>query len=275
MRFTRRPIALAIAIAVPGLWQGAAAQESSTTPVMSEVVVRASKIDEREPFEARRLDAQSIAPYRARTSDSATILDSLPGVSVYGAGGVSSLPVIRGLADDRIRIQVDGMDLIASCPNHMNPPLSYIDPTNVGTLRVYSGITPVSVGGDSIAGTIIAETPAPVFAAPGQGYLTTGQIGGFYRSNGNAWGANIAATAATENISLTYTGSSAQADNYSAGGNFKTTTATGRAGHTLPLDEVGSTAYESLNQMLSVALKGGDHLVEAKFGFQHIPEQLY
>jgi iron complex outermembrane receptor protein len=141
--------------------------------------------------------------------------------------------------------------------------------------RVYAGITPVSVGGDSIAGTIIAETPAPVFAAPGQNVLTTGQLGGFYRSNGNAWGANIAATAATENISLTYTGSSARADNYKAGGNFKTTTATGRIGHTLPLDEVGSTAYESLNQMLSFALKGGNHLVEAKFGFQHIPEQLY
>jgi hypothetical protein len=67
----------------------------------------------------------------------------------------------------------------------------------------------------------------------------------------------------------------ARADNYKAGGNFKTTTATGRIGHTLPLDEVGSTAYESLNQMLSFALKGGNHLVEAKFGFQHIPEQLY
>ncbi len=67
------------------------------------------------------------------------------------------------------------MDLMAPYPNHMSPPLSYIDPTNVGMLRVYAGITPVSVGGNSIAGTIIAETPAAVFAAPGQGYLTTGQ----------------------------------------------------------------------------------------------------
>jgi iron complex outermembrane receptor protein len=103
---------------------------------------------------------------RPASSDTATLLGNIPGVSTYGAGGVSSLPVIRGLADDRLRIKVDGMDLIASCPNHMNPPLSYIDPTNVGTLRVYSGITPVSVGGDSIAGTIIAETPAPSSLRP-------------------------------------------------------------------------------------------------------------
>jgi iron complex outermembrane receptor protein len=74
---------------------------------------------------------------------------------------------------------------------------------------------------------------------------------------------------------VTYTGSTAQADNYKAGGNFKTTTATGNVGQNLPLNEVGSSAYESRNQMLSFALKGGNHLVEAKLGFQDIPQQLY
>jgi iron complex outermembrane receptor protein len=105
---------------------------------------------------------------RPATSDTASLLRDIPGVSLYGAGGVSSLPAIHGLADDRLRIKVDGMDLIASCPNHMNPALSYLDPSNVGTLKVYAGITPVSVGGDSIGGTIIAESLAPVFAAPGR-----------------------------------------------------------------------------------------------------------
>jgi iron complex outermembrane receptor protein len=276
MGYRLRPLAAAVAVLFSGAVapQFAAAQGAEAKPtVLDDIVVSADKL---QPVPvSNTVSPSSIEQMRPATSDTASLLRNIPGVSTYGAGGVSSLPVIRGLADDRIRIKVDGMDLIASCPNHMNPPLSYIDPTNVGTLRVYSGITPVSVGGDSIAGTIIADTLAPVFAAPGQDYLATGQIGGFYRSNGNAWGANIAATAATENISVTYTGSSARADNYKAGGNFKTTTATGRVGHTLPLDEVGSTAYESLNQMLSFALKGGNHLVEAKFGFQHIPEQLY
>lgn len=75
-------------------------------------------------------------------------------MSLYGAGGVSSLPAIHGLADDRIRIQVDGMDLVAACPNHMNSALFYIDPTKVGSATVFAGITPVSAGGDSIGGTI-------------------------------------------------------------------------------------------------------------------------
>ncbi|MDZ4211039.1 MAG: hypothetical protein U1C59_04920, partial [Methylotenera sp.] len=37
------------------------------------------------------------------SSDTASLLENEPGVSLYRAGGVSSLPVIHGLADDRIR----------------------------------------------------------------------------------------------------------------------------------------------------------------------------
>ena len=46
---------------------------------------------------------------------------------------------MHGLADDRLRIKTDGVDAIASCPNHMNSPLSYVDPTNVGSIKVYAG----------------------------------------------------------------------------------------------------------------------------------------
>ena len=203
------------------------------------------------------------------------MLQDVPGVSLYGAGGVSSLPSIHGLADDRLRITIDGMDFIATCPNHMNPPLAYLDPNAVSKIKVYAGITPVSVGGDSIGGSIVAETRAPEFAAPGQGLLTKGEIGTFFRSNNNALGGNIGATTATENFSVSYTGAYSKADNYTAGGNFKTSTATGRLGHTLALDEVGSTAYESQTHTLGFALRGGNHLFEAKFGYQDVPEQLY
>ena len=273
MGYRIHPLAAAIALVFSGAVAPRIALAQSPTPVLGDVIVSASKF---QPVPvSSTVSPISIEQMRPATSDTASLLRNIPGVSTYGAGGVSSLPAIHGLADDRIRIKVDGMDLIASCPNHMNPPLSYLDPTNVGTLKVYAGITPVSVGGDSIAGTIIAESLAPVFAAPGQDYLATGQLGGFYRSNGNAWGANVAATFASDNFNVTYTGSTAQADNYKAGGNFKTTTATGNVGQNLPLNEVGSSAYESRNQMLSFALKGGNHLVEAKLGFQDIPQQLY
>lgn len=222
-----------------------------------------------------RLDDEDIAGRRAATSDSASLLRDIPGVTLYGAGGVSSLPAIHGLADDRLRIKVDGMDLIAACPNHMNSPLSHIDPSAVENVKVYAGVSPVSVGGDSIGGGIVVESAPAAFAKPGEGRLLKGEAGTFYRSNGDARGANLAVTLASENVSLGYTGAYAEADNYQAGDNFKTYTFTGRPGHTLARDEAGSTAYESLNQALNLAWKNDDHLFDFKYGRQHIPDENY
>ena len=226
---------------------------------------------ESSPIGATPVRPATVDALRAATSDTASLLRDVPGVSLYGAGGVSSLPAIHGLADDRVRIQVDGMDLMPACPNHMNPALSYIDPTRVEDVKVYAGITPVSLGGDSIGGTIQVDSAKPTFARSGEGTLTNGAVGAFYRSNGNARGVDAKATIASEKLSVTYTGSSAQSDNYKAGADFKTTTDTGRSGHTLPLDEVGSTAYKAINQALDIALQSDNQLLNLKYLYQHIP----
>lgn len=269
MGYRIRPLAAAMAVAFSSL----AAQQAAAQTTLNEVVVSAGKI--RDAATPQQIGSAEIAAQHAITRDTAALLRDVPGVSLYGAGGVSSLPVIHGLADDRLRITVDGMDFIASCPNHMNPPLSYLDPTNVAKIKVFAGIAPVSVGGDSIGGAIVAETAPPQFAAPGQGTLAKGEVGAFFHSNNNAQGGNLSATLATENISISYTGAMAKADNYKAGGDFKRWTSTGRIGHTLALDEVGSTAYESRTHTLGFAVRGGNHLVEAKFGYQDVPYQLY
>jgi len=225
--------------------------------------------------DADTVPADTLRSLTPSTRDTATLLRTVPGVSVNAAGGVSGLPSIRGLADDRLRIKVDGMDLLASCPNHMNSPLSYLDPSAVGSLRVYAGITPVSVGGDSIGGTIVADSPLPLFASPGQGTLFTGHAGTDYRSNGDASSANLSATYATESFSANYRYSTATANNYRAARDFKTSTATGRADHTLDLDEVGSTAYTSRNQSLGLAFRNQNHLIDARISQQDIPYELY
>jgi len=274
MPLSGKPLALAVSLALSAPWNDAAGQNTSPStspaiPLMTVVVVGTKPTDI--DLNSVALDAASLLPMRAATRDTATLLRDVPGVSLRDAGGVSSLPAIHGLADDRLRTKVDGMDLIASCPNHMNPALSFIDPTRVDRIRVYAGITPVSVGGDSIGGTIVVESAQPQFAKAGEGVLTQGEVGTFYRSNGNAMGANLSATAAGENLSLTYTGSTAQSDNYTAGDNFRTSTLTGRPGHTLPLDEVGSSAYKAINQALDIALRNENHLFDLKLGHQHIP----
>src|SRR5690606_35493935 len=64
---------------------------------------------------------ESTEQEQSATSDAAQLLLKTPGLTIYGAGGISTLPVLRGLADDRINIQVDGIETTSSCPNHMNP----------------------------------------------------------------------------------------------------------------------------------------------------------
>ena len=268
--------ARAMALALPSLCllcsQAHAADKVGTLP---SVTVNAAALDAQTLGRSSTQSKAALAPKVAATSDTASLLSAVPGLSINGAGGVSGLPSIHGLADDRLRIQVDGMDLIASCPNHMNPALSYLDPSNVGLLKVYAGITPVSAGGDSIGGTIIAESRAPEFAAPGQAAITKGELGAFYRSNNKASGANLSATYASDAFHIGYSASTSKADNYTAGADFKSYDFTGRVGHTLPRNEVGSSAYETRNQSLTLAFKNENHLLEARLGAQDMPEQLY
>ena len=101
-------------------------------------------------------EADALAAGRISSSDTASLLS---GVDSAQAGGVSGRPMIHGLGDDRIRILVNGVPVAAACPMQMNPPLSYIDPSNVARIEVLPGVTaPVRLGGDSIAGTIQVES---------------------------------------------------------------------------------------------------------------------
>src|SRR3990167_176673 len=193
-----------------------------------------------EPVGASSADADALQSGRAASSDTASLLRNLPGVSLFGAGGVSSLPSVHGLADDRLRIQVDGMDLISACGNHMNPPLSYIDPTRVDTVRLFAGVTPVSVGGDSIGATIQVNSPAPELAPR-----------------------SVAPPP--------------QADNYQAARDFKPAAPapSNKPARWLGGDEVGSSSYQTRNHSLAYALRSDTHLVEMRLGLQDIPYQNY
>jgi len=275
MQFKRITICVALAFA-PGVFAAEAG-----VAALPDVEVIGKKIQPLPALSDSALGGTDLVRLRASTSDTAKLLDGQPGVSLYGAGGVSSLPVIHGMADDRLRIKVDGMDLISACGNHMNPALSYIDPSQVGSIQVFAGITPVSVGGDSIGGTIQVDSVAAEFAAAGQETLLRGEAGTFYRSNGNVVGANISATIASDKLSMTYSGSTVESGNYKAGGDFKPaglafvndTFSIRNSTKWLSGDEAGSSMYKSINQSVKFALRNDNHLLEMKLGVQDIPYQ--
>ena len=200
---------------------------------------------------------ETIVPARARTSDTASLFSDAPGVDSYTSGGVSSLPVVHGMADDRVNVLIDGMSLASACANHMNPPTSYIDPANVGSVSVMAGITPVSRGGDSIGGTIAVDSAAPVFAQPSQGAQIHGGISAFHRTNGVVNGGNAWLSAATGSFRVSYVGSYVNANDYKDGAGVM----------------IKSTFYESQNHALEFAVRHGNNLLTVGLGYQHIPQQ--
>lgn len=254
-----------LAAALAALPFAALAQEAKS---LAEVIVTAPKIV---PAGAAVAPAERLTTHRAATSDSARLLQDMPGLSLYGAGGVSSLPAIHGLADERIRIQVDGMDLMAACPNHMNSALSYIDPTRVGSITVFAGITPVSVGGDSIGGTIAVNAAPPEFADSADTVTGNAQLGTFYRSNGQSNGFNVGATFVGQNVNLSFSSARAESGNYTAGADFKAAGPGTVGGAWLAANEVGSTNYSTENHDLGIALRHNKHLLQLNVGWQHIP----
>lgn len=209
------------------------------------------------PLFGTSLTGDALNARRFGTNDTASLLDGIPGLSLYTGGGLSSLPVINGLGDDRLKITVDGMSITAACPNHMNPALSYIDPAALGAINVYAGIVPVSQGGDSIGGAIAVRSLPPAFANPGEGLKTSGNVSVFNRSNGDVNGASVRATAATENFSLGYVGNTVDANNYKDG-NDKV---------------VGASRYKVRNNALNFANRLGADVLTLDVGWQDIPVQ--
>lgn len=261
------PLALALAALLAAVSFGASAQEP--TP-LDEVVVTAPKPDETPPA-GTRVDETELDSRRASSSDSARLLQDVPGVSLNGAGGISSLPAIHGLADDRLRIQVDGMDVTSACPNHMNSPLSYISPTQVRSVTVFAGLTPVSAGGNSIGGTIQVESAPPEFASSADALLVRGHLGGFLRSNGHGIGYDVATAIAGPDSSVSYSESTARSDDYFAGDSFKAPGLAAPLRGWLDGDEVGSSAYDgTTNRNVGLALRRAGQLLRLDLGRQNV-----
>jgi len=191
------------------------------------------------------------------TSDAAQLLTFEPGFSVWSAGGASGLPAMRGLASDRIKILVDGVDATAACGNHMNPPLSYVDAAQVTSAQAIAGLSPVSMGGDNIAGVITVESTTPVFAQAGEGTLVSGQVAATSRSVDKSTTASVQLGLASDTLSVSYSGASTKASSYKDGNGNK----------------VLDTLYKSTNQALLLAAKHGADLWTLRLAEQHIPYQ--
>ena len=145
--------------------------------------------------------------------DGADLVADAPGAAVVRNGPLTGIVQLRGLQNERVRILVDGMTLTPACPNHMDPPLHYVTPSSLERLTVLAGITPVSLGGDSLAGTVLAQSPAPRFAT-NQVSVRYADAGVRYETGNRGLGFDGQAGAANLQVSALYQGSWADAEDY-------------------------------------------------------------
>ncbi len=207
------------------------------------------------PVTGTTLSREDIRRDADGTPDTGALITAIPGVAANTGGGVSSMPSVRGLSEQRIRIVVDNVPIDAACPNDMNAPLSYTDPQTIASIAVVPGVSPVSMGGDTIAGVISVETAPPRFAIDGN-LLLTGEASAFYRSNGDGVSTALTLTAAGKHVSATYSGSYTAAGRYSGGGD---------------LGVVRSTEYAKTDHQLALAAQTTAGLFELKGGYHHAP----
>ena len=192
---------------------------------------------------------------QAQSRNSAELAADAPGVSLRENGQLASIPFLHGLGDERTKLVVDGMTVSSACPNHMNPPLSYIAPSHAAEVTVLAGITPVSLGGDSLGGTVAIDSRDPAFANAGERLHEEGGSTGFYRSNGQNYGGSFSEWVAGRNLGLGYAGSWAANDDYTDGSGHKVT----------------STYAQTTDHTVTLAAQGAGNLVVLQAGLHHTP----
>ena len=149
----------------------------------------------------------------APVQDAAGLLEEVPGVAVVRNGTQTGMPQVRGLHADRVKVLVNGMTLTPACPNHMDPPLHYVAPSQAASLLVLPGVTPVRLGGDSIAGTVVVESPGPRFGT-NRVFRPFGELTAGVNSSNDGWSGTARAGVANRDYGVDYAGSIQRAGDY-------------------------------------------------------------
>ena len=179
------------------------------------------------------------------------------GVDFSAAGGVSNLPILNGLMGDRVKVLVDGAEVTAACANQMNSPLSYVSANQVMAYKVVAGVSPVSAGGDNIAGVISVNSISPQYSESSELAWHSGYVSAKYSSVDNGQKLGLGARLASDTVSLNYQGSFSDANSYKDGkGNV-----------------VLDTLYRAQNHSLTGAIRDDKQQVVIKLTHQKIPYQ--
>ena len=178
----RRPLPLALAVALAGLPLVAVHADDGTGPDHSQqfapVVVTAPMQDS--PLTVVTDPKAPRQPVPA--SDGADLLKSIPGFATIRKGGSNGDPVLRGMSGSRLGIQIDGGLIGGGCPARMDPPTAYIAPELYDRVTVIKGPETVIYGPGNSAGVVRFDRDFGRYAEPG--YSVDASV------LGGSWGRN-------------------------------------------------------------------------------------
>lgn len=117
-------------------------------------------------------------------NDGASLLKTIPGMSVIRKGGTDGDPVFRGMAASRLNILIDGEQLLGGCGMRMDPPTAYVFPDAFDKVTLIKGPQTVLRGPGGSAGTVLFERQPTYFAQAGGTFKAAVTGAGFGRHDG-------------------------------------------------------------------------------------------
>ena len=157
-RATTLVLALAAAFPLPLI-----AQITPTANELAPIVIKAPVMDT--PLETRFAPRTPQQPLPA--NDGASLLKTIPGMSVIRKGGTDGDPLFRGMAASRLNILVDGEPILGGCGMRMDPPTAYIFPDAFDQVTLLKGPQTVLRGPGASAGTVLFERKPVYFEETG------------------------------------------------------------------------------------------------------------
>jgi len=143
------------------------------------------------------------------TANVAEAVDKIPGVAVVGKGGYSIVPTIRGLAEHRILLLLDGIRITSE--RRIGASASFINLNNIDRIEVNRGPYSVFYGSGAVGGIINIVTKSPKAHTPFKGSF---QLSYNSVKNERAGSANISGSLGQFGVMLGINGK--MADDYSA-----------------------------------------------------------
>lgn len=102
----------------------------------------------------------SAADHARPYQDSGEVLRQLPGLGGSRLGGMGIDPIIRGQGEGGVGILANGATMLAGCPNRMDPPTSYYNPSLFDAITVERGLRSLAHGLPTPGGSLRLERQA-------------------------------------------------------------------------------------------------------------------